>query len=332
MKQIAIVVVHFNSDEETKDCLNSLKRIEQKGFQVQVVVVDNGSKLPLEIPAHELAKNVTIIRSDANLGFTAGNNWGIQYAFEHFPTDYVLLLNNDTTVEKHFLNHLFACLKDESVGMVVPKIYFTAGREFHHDQYRSDERGKVIWYGGGSVDWQHFVAFHRGVDEVDRGQFDHQTQTDFATGCCVLIPRTIIEKVGVLDQKYFLYLEDVDWSLRVRAAGYKIRFCPEAVVWHKNAGSSGGSGSRLHQYYQTRNRLFFFWRYLRLPRLIEIPASLVFEGDASTQLVPNSFFHQIYDYLTLLRYAVHLFLTGTNTERRGIFDWTISRMGKQPIL
>jgi hypothetical protein len=332
MKHISIIVVHFHSDAETKDCLASLKRIEQKGFQVSIIVVDNGSKLPLEIHAKEVASNVTIIRSDANLGFTAGNNWGIQYAFEHFSPDYILLLNNDTTVEKHFLTHLFACARDEQVGMIVPKIYFYAGREFHHDDYKSEDRGKVIWYGGGSVDWEHFVAFHRNVDEVDRGQLATVTNVDFATGCCVLLPRQVIEKVGVLDEKYFLYLEDVDWSLRVQAAGYQLRFCPQAIVWHKNAGSSGGAGSRLHQYYQTRNRLYFFWKYLHLPRLMEIPSSLLYEGDAAALPIKNSLFAQIWAQLRLIKYALKLLVRGSLYEKRGVFDWVTGRMGKQPIL
>jgi GT2 family glycosyltransferase len=141
--------------------------------------------------------------------------------------------------------------------MICPKIYFSKGYEYHKDVYPRSELGNILWYGGGSIDWPNIHAFHRGTDEIDRGHFDHETQSDFCTGACVLISREVLETIGMFDENLFLYFEDTDLSVRAQRKGFQILFCPEAVIWHKNAGSSGGSGSALHEYYQTRNRIYF---------------------------------------------------------------------------
>lgn len=261
MRHISIIIVNYNTPEDTSECLRSLVKIKHSSFEYAVCVVDNGSKQLYELPADVPKKRFEVIRSDANLGFTGGNNLGIYTAIEYYNSDYVLLLNNDTIVDKNFLEELLAqAEEDPEVGMICPKIYFSPEMEFHNS-YSSDERGSILWYAGGSIDWQHLVAFHRGVDEVDRGHFDSQSSSDFATGCCVLIQREVLEKIGTFDKHFFLYMEDVDLSVRAREAGYTIAFCPIAVVWHKNAGSSGGSGSELQEYYQTRNRLYFAFKH-----------------------------------------------------------------------
>jgi GT2 family glycosyltransferase len=304
MTHVAIIIVHYNTEEETRDCLHSLQKLKKDDFQVSTVVVDNGSKEVLSIAGKDLPDNTRIIRSDANLGFTNGNNLGLKYAQESFQPDYILLLNSDTTVAPDFLIQLLRCAKEnERVGIVVPKIYFSPGREFHKESYKEEDQGKVLWYTGGSIDWANLDAFHRGVDELDRGQFDKPSETEFITGCCMLIPREVIDKVGLFEEEYFLYLEDVDLSRKIKQAGFRLLYCPSSQIWHKNAGSSGGSGSSLHQYYQTRNRLYFFAKY----------------GTWKTRM-------------TLMKFALRLLVKGSAIERRGVIDWFIGRMGKQPIL
>lgn len=178
--------------------------------------------------------------------------------------DTVILLNDDTTVEPDFIIPLTQRLKDNKVGMVCPKIYFYPGNEFHADKYKQSESGRVIWYAGGIIDWNNVYASHWGVDEVDQGQHDQIIETDFATGCCLAITKDTINKIGLMDEKYFLYYEDADWSLAVKKAGLKIILEPKSVIYHKNAGSTGGSGSPLQQYYQTRNRFYFGLKYAPL--------------------------------------------------------------------
>jgi len=105
------------------------------------------------------------------------------------------------------------------------------------------------------------LTVHIGVDEVDRGQFSLERTVDFASGCCMLIRREVLASAGVFDERYFLYYEDVDLCRRLSTRGFQIGWVPEAVIWHKNGGSSDGSGSELQTFYQTRNRLQFFMTY-----------------------------------------------------------------------
>ena len=153
---------------------------------------------------------------------------------------------------------------NKKVSIVVPKIYFAKGYEYHKERYTKAEQGKVIWYAGGKIDWNNMYASHRGVDEVDRGQYDVSEQTEFASGCCMLLSCELFEEVGYLDDDLFLYLEDLDFCLRAKRVGYEIIYAPRALVWHKNASSSDKPGSKLHQYYLTRNRLIVGMRYAPL--------------------------------------------------------------------
>jgi len=188
----------------------------------------------------------------------------IRYALRK-GADYIMLLNNDTLVDKDLISRLLEGMhRQEKVGIVGPKIYFAAGCEFHCKRYKENERGKVIWYAGGIIDWKNIYCSHRGVDEVDIGQYDKQEQTSFVSGCCMLVRKEVLEKIGLLDNKYYLYLEDVDFCLRARRAGFKIVYAPSAFLWHKNAESSGKPGSPLHVYYQTRNRLLLGIKYAPL--------------------------------------------------------------------
>ena len=304
MIHVSIILINYNAAEDTVDCLKSLRKIKTTGFKYNVVIVDNASKDIFSVPQNLESSNIEVIRSEANKGFTGGNNLGIFYAVEKYNSDYVLLLNNDTTVDENFLKEMVRTAQaDPRIGMVGSKIYFSKGREFHSESYNESELGNVLWYAGGSIDWNHLAAFHRGVDEVDKGQFDNQTESDFATGCSVLIKREILEKVGTFDKRFFLYLEDVDWSVRVKRAGYIIAFEPKSIVYHKNAGSTGGSGSTTHDYYQTRNKLLF------------------------------AFKHGTWKEVgTALRIALFTLINGSPAQRLGVVHFFMMRFGKQPII
>jgi GT2 family glycosyltransferase len=303
MDRITIVIVHYHQDKETRECLQSLLKVKAEGFQWSVVVVDNGSKLPFQLPPRLQNPHFEVIRSESNLGFTGGNNLGIHYALEKYNPDHVLLLNNDTIVTPQFLIDLYkATKKHPKWGMINPKIYFYPGMEFHPG-YSAAEKGHVLWFAGGCLDWTHLDAFHKGVDEVDRGQFDEAQTTDFVTGCCLLVRRQVLETVGLLDEDYFLYSEDVDWSLRTKQSGFELGYWPQSVIWHKNAGSSGGAGSPLHVYYQSRNRLLLAWRY----------------GSWRTRL-------------TALRLGLNWLRSGDSHRRLAMWHLLSGQLGKQPVV
>lgn len=259
MNKIGIVIVDYNGKKDTEELLQSLVKADMRNFDVKVVVVNNG--------VDDLSSLTTIYRgvekiinNQKNVGFARANNQGIKYLLD-VGAEFICLLNNDTIVKDNFLSALVGTFAGEKVGIVCPKIYFYPGCEFHKKRYAEDERGKVIWYAGGEIDWDNVYCRHRGVDEMDRGQFDQTEETDFATGCAMMIKREILEKIGSLDEKYFAYLEDVDFCWRAREARYKIIYCPKSIIWHKNASSSGGPGSPLHYFLQERNRLYFGFKY-----------------------------------------------------------------------
>lgn len=258
-ERIGVVIVHFNNPENVRECLLSLQNATNAD-QLHPIIVDNASAKSVSEVVSDYDGNITLLRLDTNTGFTGANNHGIQWALENLQSDVVILLNDDTVVEKSALETLVNTVRgSEKIAAAVPKIYFNPGNEFHKG-YEKDEVGRVFWYGGGIIDWTEVVAFHRAVDEVDRGQYHRMENTPFATGCCLAIKTDVIRKLGAFDNKYFLYFEDVDLSCRYQKAGYRIKYQPQAVIWHKNAGSSG-SGSPLHIYYQTRNRYLFGFRY-----------------------------------------------------------------------
>lgn len=262
MTNISIILVNWNGKEDTLACLASLRKLKVKSLKLKVIVVDNGSTDNSVEVIREKFPDVEVIETGKNLGFAGGNNVGIRKALED-GADFVWLLNNDTSVDENALIALLEAYKDPRVGIAGSKIYFAPGHEFHKDKYQKNELGKVIWYAGGLIDWQNVYASHRGVDEVDTGQYDTVMETPFVTGCSMMVKKQVFEKVGLLDEKLFAYLEDLDFCLRAKQVGYTLLYEPQSKLWHKNAGSSG-VGSDTHQYYMTRNRLFIGMRYASL--------------------------------------------------------------------
>lgn len=300
MSKIGIIILNFNGEKDTLECLKSLEKLQsENNIDTEIIVIDNGSIPEFKIEHLKFRKNVQLIKNKENIGFVGGNNVGIEYALED-KCDYVLILNNDTIVGTQLVNELVKTAElDEKIGIVVPKIYFEKGYEFHKERYKKEELGKIIWYAGGVMDWKNIIGFHKGVDDVDNGQYEKVEETEIATGCCMLVKSEVFKKVGLFDEKYFLYYEDADFSQRVKKAGYKIIFSPNAILWHKNAGSAGGSGSKLQDYYITRNRLLFGMKYA-----------------------------SIRTKLALIKEGVKLFIAGRPWQRQGVLDFYFNKIGK----
>lgn len=258
-KKVSIVILSYNNKKLIGQCLAALKKWVKNGEEIELIVVDNASNDDSVEYLRKL-KDIVLLESKENLGFAGGNNLGISYALDH-KADYIMLLNNDVVIKNAFWQPLVEFLEEnDKVGVVGPKIYFAPGYEFHRERYSPKERGRVIWYAGGEIDWDNVLAYHRGVDEVDRGQYDRPEETEFVSGCCLLARREVWEKVGLLDEKYFLYYEDSDFCLRAKKKGWQVFYFPGAKIWHLNAGSSS-CGSPLQDYFITRNRLLFGLRW-----------------------------------------------------------------------
>lgn len=298
MKTIAIVIVNWNGAKDTIACLTSIAAMKKNDADLTVIVVDNGSKDDSVKRIGKAHPWVTILSLDENRGFAGGNNVGITYAMHH-GSEYIWLLNNDTVVDADALSVVDA-FADSTVGIAGSKIYFAPGREYHKDRYKQSERGRVIWYAGGIIDWSTMLASHLGVDEVDHGQYDRSGETPFVTGCSLMMRRSVVDAIGLLDERLYLYLEDLDFCLRAKRAGYRLVYYPASLLWHVNAGSSGGPGNALHDYYITRNRLWIGMKYAPVRTKI-----------------------------ALLREAVS-FLRGSNADKRqAVSDFFLWRWGRR---
>ena len=258
--KIAVVVLNYNGLGNTLDCLDSLAKLEKSKHKTEIVVVDNNSQ-DGSGEALTKVKDIFFIQNQENLGYTGGNNIGIKYALKR-GASHILILNNDTVVDKSLIIKLIDTAKKGDI--ICPKIYFAPGFEFHKGRYSKKDLGRIIWYAGGQIDWQNIIGQHIGVDEIDHGQYSKSHKIDLATGAAMFVARSVFEKIGLFDDKYFLYLEDMDFCVRAKNANFKIIFEPKAIIWHKNAASSGGSGSKLQDYYITRNRLLFAFRHAPL--------------------------------------------------------------------
>lgn len=260
MPKLAVIIVHYKNRKDTIECLDSVFK-SKTGSKIIPIVVANSSGQGFAQKIKKIFPDVIVLTNKENLGVAGGNNMGIKEGLRR-KCDYFLILNNDTIVSPLLISKLVSYLKKSpNVGIISPKIYFAPMFEFHKDRYEKSDRGKVIWYAGGSIDWKNIYATHGGVNKVDRGQFEKIQDTDFATGCCMLIKRTVVEKVGLMDEKYFLYWEDVDYCLRTKKNGFRVLYFPSSHLWHKNAASSQKPGSEIHRYYLTRNRLYFGLKY-----------------------------------------------------------------------
>lgn len=244
-KTVCIVMINYRTPDITIEGVNSaLKAINNESY---IVVVDNDSKdgsFDVLSDYYKNNKNVVIIESEDNAGFSAGNNIGIKYAMKN-KADFILLLNNDTEIDHNIINELISRADEKTV--TVPKMYY----------FKEENK---IWYAGGHINKFTGRMTHIGENEQDRGQYDKECYVDFATGCCMLIPMSVIMKIGLMDESYFMYVEDVDYSLNMVKHGINILYVPSAKLWHK-VGSSSGNKSKLTVYYGNRGRFMLMNKY-----------------------------------------------------------------------
>lgn len=253
---VFIILVNWNGKSVTLECLNSLAAVTYSN--VKVVVVDNASTDGSAAEFKKRHPQVVILEQNENLRFAGGNNAGMKYAIDD-GADLICLLNNDTTVDKDFLTHLVSRLQsDGKIGMVAPKVYYF------------DDPNR-IWFAGGEISMWTGTMKHTGIRELDRGQHDAAREIDYASGCCILTKREVVEQIGMLDESYFMYGEDADWCMRARRAGYSICFEPKAKVWHKLSVASGGHLSLFKMKNKFISNFRFFFRYSTFAHKLVFP-------------------------------------------------------------
>ncbi len=246
--RVSIILVNWNGAEDTVECVQSLK--ECKYTNIQIIIVDNNSKgNEAELLKEKFGSSIEVLKNKTNLGFAGGVNTGINFALRR-GSDYILLINNDTVVEPDFLNYLIEQgEKNKDIGILVPKIcYYSASR--------------IIWSAGGYVSKLRSSGFSCGEGKYEE-EYNNSKFVTFASGCCLLIKANVLTKVGLFDEKYFLYLEDVDFCYRVNNAGYKILYDGRSKILHKVNVASTKAINVLPLYFITRNRMYFARKFFK---------------------------------------------------------------------
>lgn len=251
MPLISIITINYNGLKDTCELLETLPLEEES---LEVIVVDNASREDEATVIEQRYPQVTVIRSDENLGFAGGNNLGIRAA----KGKYLLFLNNDTILDVSLqtsdLRHLVSRLEsDPKIGAVCPKIRFAWGHQ-------------AIQFAGYTPLSRITMRNHSiGFGETDHGQYDTPHPTPYAHGAAMMVKREVIEQAGMMPECYFLYYEELDWSMMIRRAGYAIWYEPAVTVFHKESQATGQQ-SALRTYYITRNRLLFAQRNTPQPQ------------------------------------------------------------------
>lgn len=293
---VSIAITNWNGKKYCLDCLKSILLSSYPPKLLEVILVDNASTDGSVEAVKERFPWVKILKQTKNLGFSAGINEG----FKKATGKYILVLNNDVVLEKDYVKELVEVAeKSENIGIVGGKVYsFSKSRQL-----------QSLW---GWIDRKLMHVIHPpGTGEIDRGQFDKNTEVDYVPFLC-LIRKKVLQKVGYLDERYFSTYEDTDLMIRVKDAGYKIIFCPKAVIKHKGAVAFGSGSPRL-TYYLQRNSLLIRDKF-------------------------NSF--SLLDHLKNMRFLFTLFISSLLTKKkrehwaalRGVLDFYRGKFGPAPDL
>ncbi len=254
---VHIITVSWNACSLLRESLQSIRAMTYPNQRI--IVVDNGSQDDSVAMVQKEFPEATLIENGENLGFGGGNNIGLQYALDH-GAEWFFLLNNDIGVDPDLLSNLMQTAASyPKVGIFGPKIYFF-------------DQPDVIWFAGATINFCTGIIAHRGLRQVDQGQFDQPAATDYVTGCAMLIRRDVLQRIGLFDPVYHpAYAEDVDLCARAQRAGYELLYVPTGKLWHKISASSGGGLTPFKTRLKVRNSLIFFKRYARWYHWLTIP-------------------------------------------------------------
>lgn len=282
--ELSVITINYNGVKDTCELMDTLPL---EDASLEVIVVDNASKEDEASTIERRYPQVKVIRSDRNLGFAGGNNLGILQA----RGQYMFFINNDTVfrgkrddgrgkreeVRDAFRSLIRRLESSDKIGMVCPKIRFTWGDS--PIQYAGYTPLSPITIRNRSI----------GFGEADRGQHDTAHLTPYAHGAAMMVKREVVKKAGLMPECFFLYYEELDWSMIIRRAGYDIWYEPACTIYHKESQSTG-QNSPLRTYYMTRNRLLFVKR----------------NGSTSSKYLSYAYLMGIVTPKDLLKYSIQL--------------------------
>lgn len=250
---ILIIILNWQQPALTLACVKAVQAMRGPSFDI--LLIDNGSQddsveiFRKELPDHHL------LAAPKNLGFAGGCNIGLNHAIDN-NYDYALLLNNDAFPDAEMLEYLIAEAKND-VGLASPKILYHSEPD-------------VINFGGGRQHHSLLELRDPGANKKDGPEWQETKEVDYLWGTCWLVNLAALQKVGLLDENFFMYYEDLDWSIRFRQAGYRLLWIGKAKLYHQESRSTGGTDSPLRRYYLARSSVIFFRRYAHLGQPIII--------------------------------------------------------------
>jgi|TARA_B110000503_G_scaffold17435_1_gene25281 GT2 family glycosyltransferase len=258
---VAVILVNWKKYNLTSKCIDSINKSIYKNFKI--ILIDNQYTEKYLIELKNKHKDIIVFKDKSNLGFTGANNIGISYALEN-DFDYIMLLNNDTEVEANFILPLIERLEEN---------FFLAAVQPLILNYYSKN---TIWNAGGKLNKFFGTTQTRLNNKELNPKLVFNDFTDWISGCCILIKSEIVKKTGLLDEKFFAYYEDVDWSLRMKGLGYELGFVKESIVYHHGSSSSkdnnkkeGNLSAKVH-YFNIRNHILFLKKHKNLFNLFGI--------------------------------------------------------------
>ncbi len=260
--KVTALVLNWNGLEDTLACVDSLARLDYGNLRV--IVIDNGSKFS---PAKEVSSRhawVRIIENERNLGYAGGNNVGMRAALDE-GAEFIWVLNNDVVVEPDSLDHLVAAAqRHERAGAVGGKVF------------RGDEPAR-LWMTWGRVTWLQSLIALEGRNRLDDGRYDVERAVDWLPGCSILFRANALKEVGLFDEDYFAYHEDVEWAARARGYGWQCWFSGASRIHHSAHGSSGGEQTYVgfRKYLSARNSILYARSYARFHQKLLMYAAIV---------------------------------------------------------
>lgn len=251
MNKVAVILLHYQEFDDTKECVRSI--FESENIEPSIVIVDNSQ--PNDKRLDSLAAEsdrIKLIYSDTNLGFSNGNNLGINWALKQPQFDYFLILNNDTTIEKSTIFGLTDSFKtDKKIGVSTCKIVYQSNPE-------------IIWYGGADMDyrkgWPRIADFNT---MATKNGADQSRFVEFVSGCAMMFSRSSLEDVGGFEKNFFMYCEDMELSLRAMKKGWKLYYNHEEIVYHKVQGASNSEDSRVKRLHPKNPNAHFLFYHMK---------------------------------------------------------------------
>jgi GT2 family glycosyltransferase len=263
-----VVIVNWNGRSDTLACLRSVARSRGVG---QVIVVDNDSVDGSVAAISREYPETCIVQSGSNIGFAAACNLGARLFVERTELPYLLLLNNDALLEPSTIERLMAALVGQPLlAAAAPKVYY------------GPPGNDVLWYAGGHIDWKQGSCSHHGFQTRDTGRYDVERDVTFAPAAVLMLKRRAVTTLGLFDERYFMFEEDVDLAIRIAGIGQHIKYVPSAIAWHRVGQSTSRRGDAFTWYHLVRNRLYTMSKHAHwtryLPFAVYFPALCVWKS------------------------------------------------------